>query len=265
MFYLQFLRFLKCGLFLSIFTCARLFAQTSLDYSVLLEQPHDTALFTQGLVVDEATIYESSGLFDKSLVRSYDVKTGQIIAEKRLAGQVFAEGLTLFNNKLYLLSWRNGLLFILDPSDLALKRTKKYRGEGWGITHDGTSLITSDGSSELAFRDPNSFAIERTITVSHAGRAVDNLNELEYARQAVWANRWQHTKIYRIDPRDGKVTGLLDLTPLVPGPLTGSREHVLNGIAYDAHQDAFWVTGKNWPTRYLIRIKEPSTSQANSE
>ncbi|WP_018416834.1 glutaminyl-peptide cyclotransferase [Teredinibacter turnerae] len=248
------------ALALIAFIATPLRADEPLNFILLEELVHDDQQFTQGLELDGDVMYESSGLTDKSFVRSYRVDSGEVIQETHFPGRVFAEGITLFNNKLYLLTWRNGILFTLNPTTLQITGSKKYRGEGWGIAHTDTELVMSDGSPTLTFRDPASFKPTRTLQVTGNEGAIRYLNELEYAKGAVWANRWQTTLIYRIDPKTGTVTGVLDLAALVPSHLKNSYDHVLNGIAYDADKDAFWVTGKKWPVRYLIKILPGSKS-----
>jgi len=239
----------------------------ALGYDVVKTLPHDPELFTQGLIAADGKLIESSGLYRKSMVRRYDIETGQTEQETALPQQIFAEGLTLFNNRLYLLTWRAGLVYTLNPKTLKINGSKSYQGQGWGITHDGTQLITSDGSHLLSFRDAKSFKVGAQLPVfdPYLQTPLRNLNELEYVDGQIWANRWQTPYIYRIDAETGKVTGVLDLTALIPADKRSSHQDVLNGIAWDEPQKGFWVTGKYWGLRYLIRVTEaaPHTSPAS--
>ena len=224
-------------------------------YTVLKTLPHDTAIFTQGLISNNKTLIESSGLYGKSFIRIYTAETGETLKHHNLSPEIFAEGLTLFNHQLYLLTWRAGVLFVLDPTSLSVKKTLRYKGEGWGITHDNAFLYTSDGSQQITRRDPASFKLLSKIAVTDtvSDKPVFQLNELEYAHQRLWANQWRSNTIWSIDPATGKAQAI-DLSELVPTELRASTHKVLNGIAYDPQADAFWITGKNWPVRYLVDI-----------
>lgn len=236
---------------------ARGAALKKLGYTLLQTEPHAVDSFTQGLLVAGDTLVESSGLYQRSFVRIYNTHNGAIVREARIPDQLFAEGITAVDNELYLLTWQAGLLLILDPITLATRKTLTYSGQGWGITYDGKRLFTSDGSHRLGVRAPETFKIIDTLNITHpeTHEKLDRLNELEYARGKLWANRWMTNMIYSINPSDGKVMGELDLTRLVPYVVRKDRKRVLNGIAYDAKKDAFWITGKQWPVRYLIRIE----------
>lgn len=228
----------------------------SLSYTLLQTKPHDPASFTQGLAYKKDTLFESSGLYQKSFVRVYNAAGGQTLRQTLLPPQIFAEGLTLYRNDLYILSWQAGLLHILDSNTLSVRRTLNYSGQGWGITHDEHQFFTSDGSDRIQIRNLNTFTPEKHIIVhySNTKNTIDRLNELEFARGTLWANRWLTNMIYAINPETGTIKGELDLTRLVPFVARNSKEKVLNGIAYNPEIEAYWVTGKFWPVRYLIRI-----------
>ncbi len=230
-------------------------AETALRYKILEKRTHDTSLFTQGFYIEGDTSYESSGLFGRSFVRAYETNTKDIIAEKRLPNNIFAEGITQFKNKLYLLTWKAGKALVLDPKTLELIKHHTYHGEGWGITHDEKKLITSNGSHILSFRDPSTFQTERTISVHNKWRQYKHLNELEFAQSAIWANVWQSDLILKISPTDGQVLGIANLKALSKENRSkNNQQNVLNGIAYDKQREAFWVTGKFWPYKYLIQF-----------
>ncbi|MEJ2418979.1 MAG: glutaminyl-peptide cyclotransferase [Exilibacterium sp.] len=196
-------------------------------YRILDTRAHNTSYFTQGLIADGNWIYESAGKYGHSRIVRYHKLTGQVDSEFKLPLQVFAEGLTKFRDHLYLLTWRAGLMLVFTPRELQPLHKVRYRGEGWGLTHDGERLIMSDGSEHLYFRDARDLSIRRTITV-HDGK-----NE----------------------PADGKVVGVVDLKLLSQRSTKADPDNVLNGIAYDAEKRAFWITGKNWPKRYLVEFK----------
>ncbi len=231
------------------------FGETALRYKVIEKRAHDPTLFTQGFFIEGNTSYESSGLFGQSFVRAYETSSEEIIAEKRLSKNIFAEGITQFQNKLYLLTWKAGKALVLDPQTLDIIYLHTYQGEGWGITHDQKNLITSDGSHILSFRDPSTFNTTRTIPVHNRWRQYKHLNELEFAQSAIWANVWQSDLILKISPKDGQVLGIVNLKALAKENRSkNNQQNVLNGIAYDKQRDAFWVTGKFWPYKYLIEF-----------
>lgn len=223
-------------------------------YRIIEERPHDPQVFTQGLQVDGEHILESSGLYGQSFLVRYHTSTGEVIKRTALPDEVFAEGLTVVGDSVYMLTWKSGRLFILDRHSFAFQNQQYYEGEGWGIVYDGQSFITSDGSDQLTFRDAQTFAPTQSITVNDAERRWRNLNELEYIDGKVWANVWQSPLILIIDPASGDVLNKLDLSDLVKrNPLTGNA-NVLNGIAYDPQRNAIWVTGKRWSKRYLLEV-----------
>lgn len=221
-------------------------------YQILEQRAHDTGLFTQGLILDEGQFYESGGRYGQSRLVRYRSTQMKPNLEKKLADRLFAEGLTLLNGKLYLLTWKARQLLILDAETFELKQTLSYRGEGWGLTHNGEQLIRSDGTNWLHFHGTNNFALERSLEVTRSGKPVKHLNELEYIDGHIWANIWHSDKLVKIDPESGQVLAQLDLSEL------GARHRssgVLNGIAYDETSRGLWVTGKNWPRLYLLKLE----------
>jgi len=225
-----------------------------LSYSVLASLPHPSDTFTQGLIVDGDEIVESSGLYGRSFLTRYAASAEDPGARHRLPDDFFAEGIAQVGSKLWLLSWRRGLALLLDASTFQVEGEAAYRGEGWGLAYDGRSLIMSNGSDQLSFRDPQTFALQRALPVMRGGAAVYRLNELEYAHGWIWANVWYSTTIVIIDPSTGRVRGELDLAQLAAPHQARHAESVLNGIAYDPQADAYWVTGKYWSHRYLIEV-----------
>jgi glutamine cyclotransferase len=184
------------------------------------------------------------------------METGTVQQRLSLDASVFAEGITIFGERIYQLTWQNHKLFIYDAETFTLIETVPYDGEGWGLTHDDTHLILSDGTARIRFLDPETLAVAREITALDDGEPVDRLNELEYVRDEIWANIWYKNRIVRISPRDGAVLGYIDLSSLVRRSRKND-EDVLNGIAYDAASQRLFVTGKNWSTLYEIRVMAP--------
>lgn len=237
----------------------------ALGYRLLAERSHDAHLFTQGLLVADNRFYESSGLYGKSKLVSYYVDEPApnwasialpFVQQHTLADEYFAEGLAHQGNQLFLLSWQEKTLFVLDKHNLQLRKTLPYEGEGWGLTSDGEALIRSDGSDQLFFHRPDTFALTKTVQVRDNNHTINYLNELEFAQGFIWANVWYQDYILKIDPTSGQVLGHLDLAALKQSLTLSSREFVLNGIAWDETRQAFWVTGKNWPKLFLIKVEE---------
>ena len=234
---------------------ATLLARTPIDgYQVVHTYPHDPAAFTQGLVFIDGHLYESTGRNGHSSLRMVDLTTGWVLKEYDLQQDHFAEGLTDWRDTLIQLTWTSGVAFVYDRSTFAVRQTLHYSGEGWGLTHDATSLILSDGSPTLRFFDPKTFREIRKITVRDDGTPVKNLNELEYVHGEIYANIWHDNRIARISPTTGRVLGWIDLSGLLGAGDVSDPEAVLNGIAYDAKSDRIFVTGKLWPKLFEIQI-----------
>lgn len=216
--------------------------------------PHDPQAFSQGLVVAEGTLYEGTGQNGESSLREVDLATGRVLRFVPLANEYFGEGVTVLGDRIYQLTWKNRLGLIYDRKTFAPISSFRYTGEGWGLTTDGEQLILSDGTSVLRFLDPKTFDVTRRVDVRAGGQKLDKLNELEFINGEVWANIWYSDRIARISPKTGEVTGWVDLTTLYPARDRPSREHVLNGIAYDAQAKRLFVTGKLWPKLYEIEV-----------
>lgn len=246
---------LVCTIGISLGLCQLCLAENTLRVTVLEEQPHDPLTFTQGLLINEGKVYESSGLYRKSFIRRYDNQTQKIEKQRKLPNHLFAEGLTLFNKQLFLLTWKSGMALVLDPKTLQPLKKFTYSGEGWGLTHSASELIMSDGSDTLTFRNPSTFKKNKSISVHSQWKRYKNLNELDYAESAIWANVWQSNLILKISPEDGSVLGIADLSKLANKHNRIKHESVLNGIAYDQEKKAFWITGKYWASRYLVRFE----------
>ena len=226
-------------------------------YEVINTYPHDPAAFTQGLVIRDGVLLESTGKNPVS-VRRVRLEDGQVLQQRQLDPRYFGEGLTELNGTIYSLTWHDGLAFMWDANDLSPKGQFEYEGEGWGLTHDGQRLILSDGTPRLRFFDPATLKETGAVTVTLNGRPLNMLNELEWIDGEVWANVWQSPFIVRINPTNGQVTGIIDLRGLLPDGLVANPfDDVLNGIAWDEASRRLFVTGKNWPFLYEIRLSAP--------
>ncbi|MBH98510.1 MAG: glutamine cyclotransferase [Rhodospirillaceae bacterium] len=221
--------------------------------NVVASYPHDPSAYTQGLAIHNGKLYEGTGQYGRSSVRRVDLLTGNIESRRALRFDYFGEGITVFDGELYQLTWKSGLGFVYELDTLNLLRTFRIEGEGWGLTHDEESLIMSNGTPQLAFLDPKTLEVERQITVLDNGEPVNQLNELEFIHNEIWANVWFEERIARISPSDGEVLGWIDLSGLYPRSQRG-YDDVLNGIAFDSRSERLFVTGKNWPRLYEIEL-----------
>ncbi len=222
-------------------------------YEIIAAYPHDREAFTQGLVYDEGVLFESTGLNGRSSLRRVNLQTGEVLQRRDIDPQYFAEGLALFDGRLIQLTWQSNKGFVYDKTTFEPLREWSYPTEGWGLTHDGKQLIMSDGSATLRFLNPETFAVEREVTVTDAGQPVARLNELEYVNGEIFANVWQTDLVARIDPQTGRVLGWIDLSDLLT-PVERQGTDVLNGIAYDPAGDRLFVTGKLWPKLFEIKL-----------
>ncbi len=216
--------------------------------------PHDPNAFCQGLVVADGHLYEGTGQYGQSSLREVELETGRVMRQVNLQERIFGEGITLWDDSIVQLTWKQRRAYAYDRNTFTYQQTFRYQGEGWGLTHDGTHLVMSDGSATLRFLDPITFQDVRRITVHDGRRRIDKLNELEFVNGEIYANVWYSDMIARISPTDGQLLGWLDLRNLWPAQTRPSKEHVLNGIAYDQSTRRLFVTGKNWPHLYEIRI-----------
>lgn len=220
---------------------------------VVAEYPHDTESYTQGLFFQDGQMYESTGQYGLSTFRKVDLKTGKALERMDFNEEYFVEGSVMFDGNLYVLTWTNRKAFVYDAGTLEYKSAWKYPREGWGITHDGKNLIASDGSANLYFMD-SSFAQQKKVKVTLEDRPVRFLNELEYIDGKIWANVYTTDSIVIINPKTGKVEGLVDCTGLLPRSLHEPSTDVLNGIAYDEKTGKIYLTGKNWPRLYEVKL-----------
>jgi glutaminyl-peptide cyclotransferase len=223
---------------------------------VIRRYPHQPDAFTQGLVWHDGLLYESTGMEGHSSLRAVELETGEVLRRRDDAPDLFGEGLALAGDLLYQITWQNGRALVFRRDDFAPVREFSYEGEGWGLCADGASLVMSDGSDQLVFRDPATFAARRAVRASLEGRPVTQLNELECVDGAVWANVWQTDAIVRIDPRDGRVTAVVDASGLLTADERQAAD-VLNGIAWMPESGHFLVTGKYWPWLFEV-VFDPS-------
>lgn len=236
-------------------------------YEVVNTFPHDSKAFTQGLVFHDGWLYESTGEFGESELRRVDLKTGKAAQSIELAKEIFGEGMTIVGDKIFQITWKNKVAFVYDLKTLKLLKEFEYPGDGWGLTHDDTHLIMSDGTHLIRFVNPETFKTDRTISVFREdGSPMLNLNELEYIRGEIWANIWHSempdilgkpNRIARINPQSGKLLGWVDLSNISPDDIKRDSENTLNGIAYDPPTDRIFVTGKKWKKLFEIKLTQP--------
>lgn len=226
-------------------------------YKIINSYPHDPGAFTQGLVLDNGVLYEGTGLYGQSTLRRVDLETGAVLQLYSLPPQFFGEGITVYGDRIIQLTWQSNMGFVYDKDSFELLSEFTYPTEGWGITHDGTRLIMSDGTATLYFLDPETFERIGQIDVTDAGEPVIRLNELEYIQGEVYANIWQTDRIARINPQTGQVLAWIDLAGLLSAQDRRQPVDVLNGIAYDAATDRLFVTGKLWPQLFELELVAP--------
>lgn len=224
------------------------------SYQVVHTYPHDRAAFTQGLVYLDGFLYEGTGLNGKSSLRKVKLETGEVVQQRPLPDQYFGEGITGWKNQLVQLTWQAQTGFVYDRATFEFKKTFRYSGEGWGLTHDDSRLIMSDGTSTLRFWSPATFEEIGRLQVQDGATPVPNLNELEYVNGEIYANIWQTDRIARIDPSSGRVTGWIDLQGLLTSADRTIAVDVLNGIAYDPQGRRLFITGKLWPHVFEIKL-----------
>jgi len=233
----------------------------NISYSVVKTYPHDTSSFTQGLVIYKGQLYEGTGGTEKdpqgknSQLMQIDLTTGKATKSVKLGGEYFGEGITILNDTVYQLTWKNKVVFAYTLPNFKKVKEFPINTEGWGITHNGKDLIISDGSSNLYFYNPTTFRLLRTQSVTQAGELSFNLNELEYIDGFVYANQWQHPYIVKIDPNSGQMVARIDLTHIWNRiQLLDPQADVPNGIAYDVDTKKIYITGKMWPELYEIQL-----------
>jgi glutamine cyclotransferase len=225
-----------------------------LRVEVVQTYPHDPQAFTQGLEYYDGFLYESTGQTGHSSLRKVDLETGRVLQKIELSSDYFGEGLTIYRGKIYQLTWLTKVGFVYDLKSFRKLGEFHYTGEGWGLTHDASSLILSDGTNTLRYLNPESFEVERRLEVYAGTVAVTNLNELECIGDDIYANVWHANRVARIDGRSGQVRDWIDFSELAASEQK-EPEGVLNGIAYDAARKRLFVTGKHWAHLFEVRIE----------
>lgn len=221
---------------------------------VLKVFPHDRNAFSQGLVVEGETLFEGTGQYGKSTLRRVELSSGKVKAYQPLDANYFGEGITVIGERIYQLTWKQRTCVVYDKSTLKPLGVLNYRGEGWGITDDEKQIFMSDGTNTIRVLDPNTFKLTHKFRVKDGRRNIKNLNELEYIDGFLLANVWYEDRIAKIDPKTGAVVAWIDCSGVFPAATRPSREHVLNGIAYDKQSGRIFITGKNWPNLFEIEI-----------
>ena len=232
------------------------------SYKVVAKYPHSTESYTEGFFYLDGLFYEGTGLQGRSALLVIQPKTGNVVQQHDLPPQYFGEGIVDWGPNIYEWTWQSHICFVYDRFTLRPIKQFSYTGEGWGMTRTATELITSDGTATLRFRDPNTFKETRHIVVKDGAKTIDQLNELEYVKGEIYANVWHSDRIARISPRDGHVIAWIDLTGILPDDQRVNSESVLNGIAYDAQHDRLFVTGKQWPAIFEIKVLPPPSRKS---
>lgn len=229
----------------------------NLNYTVINVFPHDTTSYTQGLLFHKNELLEGTGMYKESKLKKVDLKTGKPLLQITLPPEYFGEGITIFNNKIYQLTWQEHKVFVYDLQLKRLPEVHDWPYEGWGMTTDDKHLIISTGGSNLYFVNPINFKIDRTLGVSDNNGYVDNLNELEWADGFIYANKYLSDQILKIDPSNGQVVARADLTGIMGknNIAPASKSEVLNGIAFHPEKKTFFITGKYWPAMFEIRFQ----------
>lgn len=227
----------------------------NLSYSLIKAYPHDTSSYTQGVVIHNGQLYESTGNYGRSKLKQVDLFSGRTLFGISLGDNFFGEGITILRDTVYQLTWQEKKVFVYTLPQFKKVKEFDVAFEGWGLTHDSTHLIVSNGSGDLFFYQPHDFTLVRTQMVTESGSPSFNLNELEYIDGYIYANQYTYPYLLQIDPRTGEVVGKADLTDLWNrNKGLNPRADVPNGIAYDAQQKKMYVTGKWWAELYEIEL-----------
>ena len=227
---------------------------TFYTYEVVAEYPHLRTSYTQGLQFVDGELWEGTGEYGNSRILRTDLATGKVLEAKPISDEEFGEGITLLGDKIYQLTWLNGKLHTYDRKSLTHLATHTYKGEGWGLTTDGKRLYMSDGSNYIRILNPETMKQEGRFGVTLRGESLRYLNELEWIDGKIWANVYTTDHIVIINPENGVVEGVINLSGILPDKERDGRTDVLNGIAYDKATKRIFVTGKNWSKLYEIKI-----------
>jgi glutamine cyclotransferase len=225
-------------------------------YKVIKTYPHDKAAFTQGLFYNNGVLYEGTGQETGSTLREVELETGKVIRQLNLSSDLFGEGITLYKDRIYQVTWRSKVGFVYDKSTFDQINKIYYQTEGWGLTTMKDRIVMSDGTNTIYIIEPEMFTVVSRLEVYDNEKMVDQLNELEYINGEIWANIWNTDLIARIDPVSGKLLGHINLRGILNDPQTDTSVNVLNGIAFDSEGGRIFVTGKNWPKLFEIKVTE---------
>lgn len=221
---------------------------------IIATYPHDTQAFTEGLFYRDGALYESTGEEGRSQIRKVDLTSGKVLERVSLPPSIFGEGIVDWRDQIYSVIWHGGVGSRWSLNGFRRLGRFRYAGEGWGMTQDGKNIILSDGTPTLRFLHPRTMKVVRRLKVTAEGTAIANLNELEYVRGEILANIWQTNSIARIDPQTGKVKGWINVLALAERAGARGADSVPNGIAYDVKGDRLFLTGKNWPLLFEVRL-----------
>jgi len=232
-------------------------APKTMSYSIITSYPHDTSSYTQGLIIYKGEMYEGTGNYNFSKLKKIDLKTGKTLQQISLPDKYFGEGITILNDTIYQLTWKEKKVFVYTLKDF--KKIKEFDAniEGWGLTNDGKNLIVSTGGSDLNYYDPSTFKLLKTQTVTESGNPSYNLNELEYIDGYVYANQYLMPYVFKIDPATGIIIAKADLTEMHKRiQAIDPHAEVPNGIAYDSTTKKIYITGKWWPELYEVQFSQ---------
>lgn len=228
-----------------------------MDYEVVNTYPHDTQAYTQGLEFYRDTLFEGTGQYRRSSLRKVNHKTGEVYKQVNLEDRFFGEGITILNNKVYQLTWKENTGYIYDADTFKKIREFQYfkNIEGWGLTNDGQYLYQSDGTEKIWVLDPETLKQVDYINVYTANSKITAVNEMEWIDGKIYGNIYQKDAIAVIDPKTGAVEGVINLSDLKKQVTPHPQLDVLNGIAYNPKTKTIFVTGKNWDKMFEIRVK----------
>lgn len=228
--------------------------QFEANYEILKQIPHDINAYTQGLIYYNDYIYESTGHYKHSSIRKINPETGEILQKNSIPDAYFGEGITILNNKIYMLTWESRQCLILNIETFKIEDIFSYSGEGWGLANDGTNLIMSNGTNIIKYIEPNTHQIIKTVSITMNNKPISLLNELEYINGMLWANIYGEDKIAEIDLESGNCKRIIDFSELRKFEYNNPNAEVLNGIAYNEKNNIFYLTGKNWENLFKMKI-----------
>ena len=225
------------------------------NFQIINQYPHNEASFTEGLEYRDSSLYESTGLNGTSKLSKIDLNTGKDLLTINLDKKYFGEGITIINSKIFQLTYKEEKCFVYDVKSFKKLQEFSYSGEGWGMTNDGKQIINSNGSNNLYYRNATTFAEENIIAIFDENGPLANINELEYVDGFIYANVWYKNYIVKIDPKQGRVINKYDFTGVINQYMPNLHpDAVINGIAYNKQKGTFYITGKNWPLLFEVKM-----------